>query len=121
MRCWTMPSNTELNVAIFGAGKMGRFRARACEALGARVRYVCDPDAGTARRLASELASAPLVASEASEVDWRELDAVFVCTPPSERRAALLAAQHRVAFLVEKPLSLSVEHCRPLVDLLRER
>jgi myo-inositol 2-dehydrogenase / D-chiro-inositol 1-dehydrogenase len=116
-----MDRPTRLNVAIFGAGKMGRMRARACEALGARVRYVHDRDAGAARRLASELTRVPDVASQPSELDWRELDAVFVCTPPSEREPALLAARNRVALFVEKPLALSIEHSMPLLNLLREQ
>lgn len=100
---------------------MGRLRARASEALGARVVQICDCDLAVARGLAAELASRPVVVSNTSALDWQRVDAVFVCTPPGVRDAALQAAAHGVAFLVEKPLGLSLRACKPLLDLLRDR
>lgn len=109
-----------LKVAIAGAGRMGRERARAATTLGARVAAVCDPDGDRARALADELGAA--VVADVRDLRWSALDALFVCTPPGARGEAELAAvRASVPLFVEKPIGLTAEHSLPVLRALRER
>jgi predicted dehydrogenase len=105
-------------IAIVGAGRMGRERARAVAECGSEVVAVCEPD----RELGETLARAHsncrwLEGAEA--LDWDAVDAVFICTPPFARGPIELAAiAARTPFFVEKPLGLSAEHARPIVAAL---
>jgi myo-inositol 2-dehydrogenase / D-chiro-inositol 1-dehydrogenase len=107
-------------VAILGAGRMGRERGRAAAALGARVSAVFDPEIGKARVLAESFGATVLTSAE--QLDFRDLDAIFVCTPPGTRGALELAAvEAGVALFVEKPIGLNAESCRSIAEALRRR
>ncbi|MDA0276823.1 MAG: Gfo/Idh/MocA family oxidoreductase [Proteobacteria bacterium] len=103
-----------LNVAVIGAGHMGRYHAEklaACE--GARLVAIVDPDAVQAGALAQKL-------NCAVHAGYREVlgkvDAAVVATPTEhhhEIALALLAAGAHV--LVEKPLALTVAQADELV------
>src|SRR5688500_11838936 len=96
----------ELNVAIVGCGRMGRRRGLAARACGARVVAVCDLDDGCCQRLAQEFPESHPVRDPRS-LDWGDLAAVFVCTPPGARGPVERASiEHQVPFFVEKPIGL---------------
>lgn len=101
-------------IAIIGCGRMGAERAaRAIEA-GADVRACVDVDIDRARTLADGIASAD-AATDVSMLEWAQIDAAFVCTPPSAREAAVrIAARNRAAVMVEKPIGLSAPAARAL-------
>jgi myo-inositol 2-dehydrogenase/D-chiro-inositol 1-dehydrogenase len=109
-----------LRIAIVGAGRMGRERARASKSLGAQIVAICDPDLDRARTLASD-AGAKAIA-DADELDLSSLDALFVCTPPALRGSMESAAiRAGVPIMVEKPIGLSAEQCLPIMEALRVR
>jgi myo-inositol 2-dehydrogenase / D-chiro-inositol 1-dehydrogenase len=109
-----------LRVAIVGAGRMGRERARAARALGAQVEAVCDPDNERAAALAAEVGTSAL--SCADDLDFSDLDVLFVCTPPAVRgRTELAAISAGVSLFVEKPIGLDAEHALDLLEALEER
>jgi predicted dehydrogenase len=110
-----------LRIAIIGCGKMGREHARAVQILGARVVTVCDPIADTARALAAEHAGCTAIADVAA-IDWRAIDAIFICTPPSARGPLELAAiEAGVPFFVEKPIGISADQVAPIARALERR
>ncbi len=98
---------------------MGRERAMACQRLGADVVTFCDSDLDRARDVA-RLFGGGDVESNADRIPWRELDALFVCTPPFVRGPVEVQAVNRgVHLFMEKPLGVSAEQCAPLVAALR--
>jgi predicted dehydrogenase len=104
-----------LRVAIIGCGRMGTQRARAARALGAEVVLV-DRSRKQAEELAAEFSLAT-VSSADDNLDWDRLDAVFVCTPASQRGPVELAAvRTNVPVFVEKPIALSGEHARGMLE-----
>jgi len=109
-----------LRVAIVGAGRMGRERARASATLGATVSIVCDAARERAAALAANHGAAAI--SRLSESDFRSVDAVFICTPPSIRKQAILPAiADGKPVFVEKPLALNMEQAMYLIEALQQR
>jgi myo-inositol 2-dehydrogenase/D-chiro-inositol 1-dehydrogenase len=107
-----------LRVAIIGAGRMGRERARAAGLLGAKVVTVCDADLERAKTLAGEFQAESVVA-DAGDLHWQSVDAVFICTPPGCRGAAEIAAiDAGIPLLVEKPIGLSTHHASRVLEAL---
>jgi myo-inositol 2-dehydrogenase/D-chiro-inositol 1-dehydrogenase len=107
-------------IGIIGGGRMGRERARSVTQLGAKVMTVCDADSERAQTLAAELHAQSV--THPGEIDWQQLDAAFICTPPGCRGAAELAAiEAGVPLLVEKPIGLSAEPSMALLQALEKR
>lgn len=110
---------TPLSIAIVGCGRMGTERAVAAHKLGARIACFCDSDLSRAQALAGRF-SGGSAAVNLEALDWRSLDAAFVCTPPSFRGPVeLISLNNGVPFFVEKPIGLHAEQMRPLIDQLR--
>jgi myo-inositol 2-dehydrogenase / D-chiro-inositol 1-dehydrogenase len=106
----------QLRVAIVGCGRMGTQRARAARALGAEVVLV-DRNRNQAEQLAAEFSPAARVFSADDDLDLDGVDAVFVCTPAAQRGPVeLAAAAANVPVFVEKPVALSGEHARGMLD-----
>jgi predicted dehydrogenase len=100
---------------------MGRIRARAAAAHGARVIEVSDVEADRARELAAALPGC-VVRDDPKALSWDTLDAVFVCTPPFARGPVELTAIERgVPFLVEKPVGLSANGVAAVSEALARR
>ncbi len=105
-----------LRVAVIGAGYLGKFHAQKYASLqGVQLIGVVDPDPRARDAVAAELGCEALA-------DHRDLlgrvDAVSVVTPtPHHRRVAgdLLEAGAHV--LVEKPITVTVQEARELIDL----
>ncbi len=109
-------------VAIVGAGLMGRWHAHACRRAGGRVAAVVDADIDAARQLARALgASAAAASLEGVPPDVR-LDAVHVCTPPESHAGQIRAAlsRGRGPVIVEKPLAPTAELTEALIAVARE-
>lgn len=107
-------------IGIIGCGRAGREHARASTLLGARVALLCDRDSSRATALAAEYPDS-VVLADFHSIDWSSIDALFVCTPPASRGPAELAAVRAgVPVMLEKPVGLSVEACRPLLKALLE-
>lgn len=93
--------------AIIGCGRMGLTRARALKTLGARIVYSVDSDLTRARQIVEMAPDCTALESD-REIDWKQIDGVFVCTPPGMRGPIeLKAAQQGLAVFAEKPLHLS--------------
>lgn len=98
---------------------MGIQHARSTALLGHRVSAVCDPDLVRATALAS-LYPDCAVLTNAAEIRWHEVDAVFVCTPPFARgEVELQAARAGVPFFLEKPIGLSAAQLLPALQAAR--
>lgn len=95
-----------MRVAVVGCGRMGAERANQAAQAGANVAYCADTDQERAAALAARFAATPL--SDARSIRWRDIQAVFVCTPPSLRAIALDAVAAGVAVFVEKPVGLTM-------------
>ena len=108
-----------LKVGVIGAGRMGQIRALAARDLGAAVVVVCDSEEDRARDLAKRVGAHAVV--EVTAVRMDELDALFLCTPPSVREIGAMAIKSGVHLLVEKPLGLSTKACEPLIQALDSR
>ena len=107
-------------IGIIGCGRAGREHARASTVLGARVALLCDQDISRAIALAAEYPDS-VVLADFHSIDWSSIDALFVCTPPASRGPAELAAVRAgIPVMLEKPVGLSVEGCRPLLEALRK-
>ncbi len=107
-------------IGIIGCGRAGREHARASTVLGARVALLCDQDISRATALAAEYPGS-IALADFHSIDWSSIDALFVCTPPASRGPAELAAvKAGIPVMLEKPVGLSVEACRPLLKALLE-
>ena len=96
------------NVAVFGAGRIGRIHATNVAALpGARLKFVCDPVAEAAAQLAGEL-GATTSTPEAVLAD-ASIDAVVIASS-TDTHSDLInrAAAARKHIFCEKPVDLSV-------------
>jgi 2-epi-5-epi-valiolone synthase len=106
-------------IAIIGCGRMGREHARAATLLGAHISLFYDLDYSAAKRLADDYAPGRVL-RDWREINWREIDAVFVCTPPSSRGPVeRSAAEAGVPIFMEKPVGISAEQCMRLHRMLK--
>ena len=107
-----------LRVAILGAGGWGKNLVRVfCELLGEEAITVIDPDA--ARRDAMKSSHPGIAVTETPP--WTELDAVVIAAPaPLHYQLASEALKAGLHVLVEKPLALSSDHVRSLIERAEE-
>ncbi len=96
----------------------GKERALAATNVGARVTFVCDLNADSAEHLASQLSECGSSTSF-RDIDWETTDAVFVCTPPSERDFVTTAIEHGVPVFIEKPIGVSADDCEKMWQALK--
>lgn len=107
------------NVAIFGAGRIGRIHASNLSALsGVQLRYVCDPVAASAQALASQLGAS--VASVEAVFADPAIDAVVIASSTNTHsdllNRAAAAGKH---IFCEKPIDLSLARVRACVDAVQ--
>ena len=96
------------NVAVFGAGRIGRIHASNVAALpGVRLKFVCDPVADSAAQLAAQLGAA--VSTPEAVLADASIDAVVIASPTDTHseliHRAAAAGKH---IFCEKPVDLSV-------------
>ncbi|WKB51284.1 inositol 2-dehydrogenase [Eleftheria terrae] len=96
------------NVAIFGAGRIGRIHAANIAALsGVRLKYVCDPVADNAAALAQQHGAQ--VGSIEAVFDDSSIDVVAIASPTDTHSELITrAATARKHIFCEKPVDLSV-------------
>jgi predicted dehydrogenase len=100
---------------------MGRERVAAATSVGGTLAVACDVDFSRAAALAAAHPGA-IVASHSDMLDWRHLDAVFVCTPPFARGGAEVeAVRAGVPLFLEKPIGITSDDALPLLDALANR
>jgi len=107
-----------VRVAVLGAGFMGSTHARAYVAIpDAEVAMIFAPSPDRAQPLAEEVGARWSDDLQAVIAD-PEIDAVDICLPTPEHRpateAALAAGKH---VMLEKPIALTLDDARALVDL----
>ena len=96
------------NVAVFGAGRIGRIHASNLAALGGvTLKYVCDPVPAAAAELAQKLGAA--VSSIDAVLADKSVDAVAICSSTDTHSDLITrsAAAGKNIFC-EKPVDLSV-------------
>ena len=112
----------EIGVAVVGLGGKGRSHARNLATLpGVRLLALCDVDADAVARARSELGEAGSAAYGATDVERVLADpnvaAVVIATQhDSHRPLAVASARAKKHLLVEKPLALTREDCRAIVE-----
>ena len=117
----TIVPNPAPRVAVIGSGYWGKNLVRNFANLGA-LSAVCDSHTETLRALAEQYPQCRTVTSYAEVLRDDGIQAVAIATPAETHgsmvREALLAGKD---VFVEKPLCLSAEQGRSLVDLARDR
>lgn len=107
------------NVAVFGAGRIGRIHAGNVAALpGVRLRFVCDPIGDAAAQLANQLGAAVSTA-EAVFAD-ASIDAVLIAAPTDAHSDLIArAAASRKQIFCEKPIDLSVPRAVACAEVVK--
>jgi myo-inositol 2-dehydrogenase/D-chiro-inositol 1-dehydrogenase len=105
------------NVALLGAGRIGRIHAANLAALpGVQLRTVCDPSPDAAAEVAARHGAAVGESVDAVFADPR-VDVVVVASPTTTHRDLILkAAAARKHVFCEKPVDLSVERAKACAD-----
>ena len=108
------------NVAVFGAGRIGRIHATNISALpGVKLKYVCDPMPAAAAEVAQQL-SAEVSTIDAVLAD-KSIGAVAICTPTDSHSdlitRAAAAGKH---IFCEKPVDLTIAKVEAVINAARE-
>jgi D-apiose dehydrogenase len=112
-----------LRVGLIGAGDISQYHLRAWARLGgdAAVVAVCDRDGDRAKARAAEFGIAASYADADAMLDNEELDAVDIATTRETHvPLCLLAADHGLAILCQKPLAPSLAEAESLVDAIAD-
>lgn len=104
------------NVAVFGAGRIGRIHAANVAALpGVQLQYVCDPVAGAAADLAQQLGAR--VGSIDAVLADPAVEAVVICSSTDTHSDLIMrSAAARKQIFCEKPVDLSVPRARACAE-----
>ena len=107
------------NVALFGAGRIGRIHASNLAALpGVKLKYVSDPMEGPAKELAQQL-GAEVASIDAIFAD-KSVDAVAICSSTTTHSDLILrAAAAGKNIFCEKPVDLSVQRAKACADAVK--
>jgi len=110
-----------VGIAIVGAGKIGRHRARlAARHAGVEFLAVADVDPDAAQCLAGEVGADLWSADVVEVVDRPEVGAVIVSTPEGSHAEPVLAALRAgKRTLVEKPMALRLEDADAMIEAAR--
>jgi len=110
-----------LRVGIIGPGTIGRLHAEAVHRVGARLVALAGRDESKTAALATEVGAERIFTDYRTLLEQTDVDVVHVCTPNNLHfamaRDALEAGKHVVC---EKPLTLTSQESRILVDLAAE-
>jgi UDP-N-acetylglucosamine 3-dehydrogenase len=108
---------TEYNVGLIGCGNMGKVWVGAVGGHpDCRVTLVYDPDSKLAEERAAE-AGGKVAASAEQVVEAPEVDIVLICTPThTHPEIVALAAGAGKHILCEKPMALTLDKCREILD-----
>jgi predicted dehydrogenase len=105
-----------VKTAIIGCGKVGHIHAAALRDLPeSQFTAVCDFDGPRAAAFAAQYGVRPYT-DAAQMFTEAGIEAVVICTPhPLHAAPAILAAEHGVNVLVEKPLAASLADCDRMI------
>jgi predicted dehydrogenase len=107
-----------LDVAIIGAGLMGRWHLATARSLGARVVGIVDPDRHAAEALAASAPGAVVVTDLKSLFSKVSVHLAHVCSPASSHYGMVLElGSAGIHVLVEKPLTSTLEETRHLLEM----
>jgi predicted dehydrogenase len=111
-----------IRCGVIGLGKMGILHASVVNAVeGSQLAAICEPNRTIRNGFETFVSGVPAYQDYADMLDATPLDAVFVCTPPSSHiEIATACIRKGCHVFIEKPLSLTAEAAKPLVELLRE-
>ncbi|MBY0505094.1 MAG: Gfo/Idh/MocA family oxidoreductase [Bryobacteraceae bacterium] len=106
-----------MRTALIGCGKVGHLHAAALRDLPeSNFTAVCDHDPTRAAAFAAQYGMQAF-SDAATMFTQAGIQAVMICTPhPLHAAPAILAAEHGVHALVEKPLAASLEDCDRMLD-----
>lgn len=112
-----------VRIACAGAGYWGKNLVRNFAALeGAQLALVVDPDAKVRARIAREYPGVAVAEDLSAALGDASIDAVVLATPAVQHaKGALDALRAGKDVFVEKPLALSVEDARAVVDEAQSR
>lgn len=110
-----------MRVAVVGCGRMGKERAKAAKSFGVSALFLFDEDAQRAELLAAECGGAQCL-KESGDLFEEKIDALFICIPPYYRgRLEIQAIDSGVPFFVEKPIGVTAEQVRNILERLDSR
>jgi predicted dehydrogenase len=114
-----MEAKRSIGVAVVGAGKIGRHRARlAAQHAGVAHLAIADISADAAEALATEVGADSWSTDVSATVNSTDVQAIVISTPEMHHTEPLL---HAVATgkptLVEKPITLSLDDADRVIDL----
>ncbi|MBR3632810.1 MAG: Gfo/Idh/MocA family oxidoreductase [Elusimicrobiaceae bacterium] len=110
-----MSDKSSLRFGVIGAGKIGTFHTRTLAKMpGVTLVGVCDPDLMRAQKLAWEYNATPY--SKMEELVG-QVDAIIVAAPTHlHHQIGMYCLQHGVHTLVEKPIAVTLEEARDLIQ-----
>lgn len=104
-------------IAIVGAGTISEYHIRGLEAAGAEVGILVSRTLATAQAKAAEFGIAKATDRIDDVWDSQDIDGIVVATPDATHKSLALAAiDHRMPSMIQKPLGLSTQECRTIVD-----
>src|SRR3984893_13082927 len=111
-------SNTNIGIAVVGAGRIGTLRARlAAKHPSVRFLAVSDKDPARAKALAEQAGAQLHTGSNAEIINHPDVTAVVVSTPEQEHTEAVCMALERgLPVLVEKPIGFSLQDASRILD-----
>jgi len=114
-----MAQEKKIRFGVIGAGKIGTFHTRTLANMqGVTLVGVCDPDQMRAQKLAWEHNCTPYTHPEEL---LGQVDAVIIAAPtPLHHKLGMLFLEHGVHTLVEKPIAVTMEEARDLIQAAKK-
>jgi len=108
---------SRLNVAVIGAGAMGRSHARVYSELkDAELVAVCDANKKTAKDVADSY-NANHYADYKEMIKQEKIDAVSICVPTKlHKDVAVEVIRNKINVLVEKPIAVTLEEAKEIIN-----
>ena len=107
----------KLSVGVVGSVGRGRAYRRGLEAVGIRVKAVCDVRADQLERSGEEFGAAEAYGDYEQMLDKSRLDAVVIGTPmPFHVPQSIAALDRGIHVMCEVPAGVSIDECRRLVQ-----
>ncbi|MCY8911845.1 inositol 2-dehydrogenase [Bacillus atrophaeus] len=113
----------QVRCAVLGLGRLGYYHARNIinEVHGAKLVSVCDPMKGRAEQVAEEFGLEKWTDNPDVILEDPNIDAVIIVTPTSTHAEMIKkAAEHGKQIFVEKPLTLSLEESKEVIEKVKE-
>jgi inositol 2-dehydrogenase len=117
-------SNSALNVGLIGLGRLGSVYASYIAHMvpNARLVAVADENSELAEKFAKENNISKWYVSHKDLIEYKEIDAVAIVTPTNTHRDIIIeAAEHGKAIFCEKPISVSLDQSREIVNVIEQK